>query len=67
MYFLHSNYVLPLNKNIILSKTIYGRHEFCSSIKKDNIYATQFHPEKSGMTGLNIYRNLKVLIKNNSR
>ena len=64
MYFLHSNYVLPLNKNIILSKTIYGSHEFCSSIKQNNIFATQFHPEKSGMTGLNIYRNLKVLIKN---
>ena len=64
MYFLHSNYVLPLNKNIILSKTIYGRHEFCSSIKINNIFATQFHPEKSGMTGINIYQNLKVLIKN---
>ena len=64
MYFLHSNYVLPLNKNIILSKTIYGRHEFCSSIKQNNIFGTLFHPEKSGMTGLNIYRNFKVLIKN---
>jgi imidazole glycerol-phosphate synthase subunit HisH len=66
MYFLHSNYVLPLNKNIILSKTIYGNNEFCSSLKQNNIFATQFHPEKSGRTGLNIYQNLKVLIKNNS-
>ena len=64
MYFLHSNYVLPMDKEIILSKTIYGCHEFCSSIKINNIFATQFHPEKSGMTGINIYQNLKVLIKN---
>ena len=64
MYFLHSNFVLPMAEEIILSKTIYGYHEFCSSIKINNIFATQFHPEKSGESGINLYRNLKVLIKN---
>lgn len=57
MYFVHSYYVQPeLNENI-LTRTNYEGFEFCSSIKKDNIFGFQFHPEKSGKDGLMIYDN----------
>jgi len=59
MYFVHSYYVEPEKKNIILSSTIYGNTEYCSSIQQNNIFACQFHPEKSGKIGLNVYKNLK--------
>ncbi len=59
MYFIHSYFVEPQNKNIILSSTTYGNTEYCSSIQQNNIFACQFHPEKSGEIGLNIYKNLK--------
>jgi len=59
MYFVHSYYVEPQMKNIILSSTTYGNTEYCSSIQQNNIFACQFHPEKSGEIGLNIYKTLK--------
>ena len=59
MYFVHSYFVEPKNDNIILSYTTYGNVEYCSSIQQNNIFACQFHPEKSGEIGLNIYKNLK--------
>jgi imidazole glycerol-phosphate synthase subunit HisH len=52
-YFVHSFYVVPEDKSIIATKTEYG-FDFCSMIWKDNIFATQFHPEKSQETGLKI-------------
>lgn len=57
MYFVHSYYVKPNKEENILTKTNYSGLEYCSSIQKDNIFATQFHPEKSGEKGLQIYRN----------
>ena len=59
MYIVHSYYVEPYDNDIILSKTVYGNVEYCSSIKYKNIFALQFHPEKSGLTGLKIYNNIK--------
>ena len=59
MYFVHSYFVEPENNNIILSKTNYGKTEYCSSIQQNNIFACQFHPEKSGKIGVNIYKNIK--------
>ena len=59
MYFVHSYYVKPENKNIILSETIYGNKKYCSSIKFKNIFASQFHPEKSGKIGLKIYEKIR--------
>ncbi|MBD3197782.1 MAG: imidazole glycerol phosphate synthase subunit HisH [Candidatus Lokiarchaeota archaeon] len=56
-YFVHSYYCVPENKELILGKTKYGEIEFCSMICKDNIIATQFHPEKSSKDGIEIYRN----------
>ena len=56
MYFIHSYYVNPSNKACVLTKTNYNGIEFCSSIKINNIFATQFHPEKSANNGLSIYK-----------
>ncbi len=53
VYFVHSYYVIPEDSNVIATTTDYGI-EFTSSIYKENIFATQFHPEKSQTVGLKI-------------
>jgi len=53
-YFVHSFYVEPEDNRDIYTTTEYGGHNFCSSILKDNIFACQFHPEKSGKKGIRI-------------
>jgi imidazole glycerol-phosphate synthase subunit HisH len=55
-YFVHSYYVAPDNKGITAGTTDYGI-TFTSMVWKDNIIATQFHPEKSQETGLKILKN----------
>jgi len=56
-YFVHSFYSVPKNKKDILGLTKYNEVEFCSMISKDNIIATQFHPEKSSKYGIQMYQN----------
>lgn len=56
MYFVHSYYAKPDNLKDIVATTEYGV-TFPSIFEKDNITATQFHPEKSGKTGLSILKN----------
>ena len=55
-YFVHSFASKEANQNEIFSKTFHGEI-FNSAIGKDNIFATQFHPEKSGKSGLMILKN----------
>jgi glutamine amidotransferase len=55
VYFVHSFHVVPNDKNVIATTTLYGI-EFVSSIWKDNIFAAQFHPEKSQALGLSILK-----------
>jgi len=55
-YFVHSYYVVPEDEDVIATKTDYGI-EFTSSIWKDNIFACQFHPEKSQKMGSMILKN----------
>jgi len=55
-YFVHSYYVKPADPRIIAGQTEYGV-EFCSAIARGNLFATQFHPEKSGDIGLKVYDN----------
>jgi glutamine amidotransferase len=57
MYFVHSYYANPSNKDEIATLTEYEGIEYCSSILKNNIFATQFHPEKSAKWGIEIYKN----------
>ena len=60
VYFVHSYYVRPDDPAVIATTTRYGI-EFCSSVRKDNIVATQFHPEKSQEKGLRILKNFGEL------
>ncbi len=62
MYFVHSFYVKPDDSEISLSITKYGDVEFCSSLQYKNIFACQFHPERSSSKGLKIYFNMASLI-----
>ena len=55
-YFVHSFYAAPEDDADVAGVTEYGV-PFCSIYAKDNLVATQFHPEKSGDIGLSIYRN----------
>jgi glutamine amidotransferase len=63
MYFIHSYYVEPKDKNNILTLTNYDGIEFCSSVNYQNIFATQFHPEKSSDKGISIYKNWALIYK----
>lgn len=56
VYFVHSYFVQPADWSVVASTTDYGR-PFVSSIARDNIFATQFHPEKSQKVGLTILKN----------
>lgn len=60
MYFVHSYYVKPEDKEVILTTTDYGI-DFVSSVCRDNIYGFQFHPEKSQELGLKILKNFVEL------
>jgi glutamine amidotransferase len=55
-YFVHSFYAKPSDARHSVGETDYGSR-FCSAIARDNIFATQFHPEKSAEHGLSLYRN----------
>lgn len=57
MYFVHSYFVQPSDEDIVLTTTEYSGTTFCSSIMQDNVFACQFHPEKSGHVGINIFKN----------
>jgi glutamine amidotransferase len=60
VYFVHSYYVDPVDPAVVASTTDYGL-TFCSSIWRDNVMATQFHPEKSQQVGLRILENFGKL------
>jgi imidazole glycerol-phosphate synthase subunit HisH len=55
-YFVHSYYVAPADASVIVGQTHYGGLFTCA-VARDNIFATQFHPEKSAAAGLKIYEN----------
>jgi len=56
MYFVHSYEFIPEDKNVVLATTDYSSNIVCA-IEKENIFGTQFHPEKSDKTGLKIIDN----------
>ena len=56
-YFVHSYYAKLLHEQEIVSSTEYGNMKFCSALAKDNLFATQFHLEKSGELGLKILKS----------
>ncbi|MEN8263332.1 MAG: imidazole glycerol phosphate synthase subunit HisH [Nitrospirota bacterium] len=60
-YFVHSYYVAPVDDSITLTSTDYGV-EFVSSVCRDNIFAVQFHPEKSQALGLKMLENFGKIV-----
>ena len=60
-YFVHSFYPVPKDRDIVATTTDYGG-EFVSSVSRGNLFACQFHPEKSQAAGLNILRNFGALV-----
>ena len=62
MYFVHSFRVIPLQEDIVATTSVYEDISYCSGIAKDNVTAFQFHPEKSGTKGIQIYKNFARII-----
>ncbi len=62
VYFVHSYYPQPTDDTIVATRTNYGE-TFASSVWRDNVFATQFHPEKSQQVGLRLLRNFVELVK----
>ena len=62
VYFVHSFYPQPVDDSIVATRTDYGG-TFASSVWRDNVFATQFHPEKSQQVGLQLLKNFVGLAK----
>lgn len=62
VYFVHSFFPQPTDPSVVATQTEYGE-TFASSIWKDNVFATQFHPEKSQRVGLQLLKNFVALTK----
>ena len=61
VYFVHSYYVVPAEPSLTATSTDYGG-EFTSAIARDNVFATQYHPEKSQAVGLKILENFGAVV-----
>lgn len=57
-YHTHSYYCEPNNKKMVIAKTNYEKLSYCSAISSENILGFQFHPEKSGIIGLNLLKKI---------
>lgn len=64
VYFVHSYYLHAENRDVVSATTEYGV-EIDAAVQKGNLFATQFHPEKSGRTGLKMLKNFVSLIDRN--
>jgi imidazole glycerol-phosphate synthase subunit HisH len=62
VYFVHSFFPKPADQAIVATRTDYGE-SFASAIWRDNVFATQFHPEKSQNTGLQLLKNFAALTR----
>ena len=62
VYFVHSLYPVPVDKEIVVAETEYGT-TFTSAIASKNVFGTQFHPEKSGDVGLKILDNFANIVR----
>ena len=61
MYFVHSYCVVPADDRLASTTTTYEGETYCSAISRGSIHAFQFHPERSGPAGLEIYRAIARL------
>lgn len=63
MYFVHSYAVYPARTDVVRAVTRYGGQTFCAAIQHANLFACQFHPERSGSGGLTIYRKFAEQVR----
>ncbi len=56
-YFVHSYYAQPTDTALLAATSTYGDEEFAAAVGRDNVFATQFHPEKSQDAGIRLLRN----------
>jgi glutamine amidotransferase len=61
VYFVHSFAAQPSNTADRLADCVYGGHRICAAVQRDNVMATQFHPERSGETGLDVVRHFVAM------
>jgi glutamine amidotransferase len=61
-YFVHSYYAEPADESIIATTTDYG-YEFCSAVRRGNLFASQWHPEKSAAVGLKVLENFRNIVE----
>ncbi len=61
VYFVHSFFPEPADESIVAARTTHGQ-TFASAVWRDNVYATQFHPEKSQAVGLQLLKNFVELV-----
>lgn len=66
MYFVHSYYVRPQEPALATTVTHYGGIPFCSGLRYKNVFAFQFHPERSGEAGLRLYKNFARFVSSGS-
>lgn len=62
VYFVHSYYGAVKNEEDLISETIYGTNKIAAVVGNNNVFGTQFHPEKSGEVGLKIFKNFGEMI-----
>ncbi|MEM9418016.1 MAG: imidazole glycerol phosphate synthase subunit HisH [Planctomycetota bacterium] len=60
VYFVHGYYCVPENDEVVAARADYGS-PFCAALHRDNVWATQFHPEKSQRVGLQILKNFSAM------
>lgn len=65
MYFVHSYIAKPADPNIVIGRSNYGGVEYCSALQAGNVTGFQFHPERSGEAGLQIYHNIASSLPQN--
>jgi glutamine amidotransferase len=65
VYFVHSFFPKPADPSIVATRTTYGE-TFASAVWRDNVFATQFHPEKSQQVGLQLLKNFVEFARGNS-
>ena len=63
MYVVHSYYVAPADSWVWVAVTRYGDLEFCSALRQGSVFGCQFHPERSGPRGIQIYENFARQVK----
>ena len=64
MYFVHSYYVTPESPDMRIATARHGELDFCAAVGNETIFACQFHPEKSGPEGLQVYANFRDFVAN---